>query len=156
MIALKFGESGEGSLTKGEAELLLFFISAYVAAFAGSWGPLGWSDQVKFVLLRFDLQVKLSMLPWTCYSHLLLLKFSSTCFVTWRKLAQVFFFFAGFVLIMTVFIAFFLPETKNLPIEEISKVRKSHWFWTKFVPDVTTQSWTNVPIYNVRWCERTN
>ncbi|RHN82629.1 putative major facilitator, sugar transporter [Medicago truncatula] len=63
MIALKFGESGEGSLTKGEAELLLFFISAYVAAFAGSWGPLGWSDQVKFVLLRFDLQVKLSMLP---------------------------------------------------------------------------------------------
>jgi len=50
----------------------------------------------------------------------------------------IFFFLAGFELIMTVFIAFFLPETKNLPIEEISKVWKSHWFWTKFVPDVDT------------------
>jgi len=39
---------------------------------------------------------------------------------------------------MTAFIAFFLPKTKNLPIEEISKVWKSHWFWTKFVPDVNT------------------
>jgi MFS transporter, SP family, sugar:H+ symporter len=47
-------------------------------------------------------------------------------------------FFAGFVLSMTVFIAFFLPETKNLPIEEISKVWKSNWLWTKFVPDVDT------------------
>jgi len=42
MIALKFGASGEGSLTKGEVDLLLFFICAYVAAFAWSWGPLGW------------------------------------------------------------------------------------------------------------------
>jgi len=48
------------------------------------------------------------------------------------------FFSAGFALIMTAFIAFFLPKTKNLPIEEISKVWKSHWFWTKFVPDVNT------------------
>ncbi|TKY72797.1 Sugar transport protein 10 [Spatholobus suberectus] len=42
MIALKFGVSGDGSFSKGEANLLLFFICAYVAAFAWSWGPLGW------------------------------------------------------------------------------------------------------------------
>ncbi|CAJ1948518.1 unnamed protein product [Sphenostylis stenocarpa] len=42
MIAMKFGVSGEGSFTNGEASLLLFFICAYVAAYAWSWGPLGW------------------------------------------------------------------------------------------------------------------
>jgi uncharacterized membrane protein len=47
-----------------------------------------------------------------------------------------FFFFAGFVLIMTIFIVMFFPETNNVPIEEMNKVWKSHWFWTKFVPDV--------------------
>ncbi|KAI5412755.1 hypothetical protein KIW84_057400 [Lathyrus oleraceus] len=35
MIAIKFGVSGEGSFTHVEANLLLFFICAYVAAYAG-------------------------------------------------------------------------------------------------------------------------
>jgi hypothetical protein len=47
-----------------------------------------------------------------------------------------FFFFAGFVLIMTIFIALFMPETNNVPIEEMNNVWKSHWFWRKFVPDI--------------------
>ncbi|KAM1181682.1 hypothetical protein ACFX2I_000222 [Malus domestica] len=42
MIGGKFGVSGEGSLTKDEANLLLCLICTYVAAFAWSWGPLGW------------------------------------------------------------------------------------------------------------------
>uniref|UniRef100_A0A803QA88 Uncharacterized protein n=1 Tax=Cannabis sativa TaxID=3483 RepID=A0A803QA88_CANSA len=42
LIALNFGVSGEGVLTKPEADLLLVLICAYVAAFAWSWGPLGW------------------------------------------------------------------------------------------------------------------
>ena len=42
MIAMKFGVSGEGSFSSGEANLILFFICAFVAAFAWSWGPLGW------------------------------------------------------------------------------------------------------------------
>jgi hypothetical protein len=49
-----------------------------------------------------------------------------------------FFFFAGFVAIMTIFIYMLLPETKNVPIEEMNRVWKSHWFWTKYVPDHVT------------------
>jgi hypothetical protein len=44
-------------------------------------------------------------------------------------------FFAGFVVIMTIFIYFFLPETKNVPIEEMNTVWKAHWFWSKYIPD---------------------
>ncbi|KAJ1436341.1 Sugar/inositol transporter [Sesbania bispinosa] len=133
MIAWKFGVSDEGSFTKGQANLLLFFICTYVAAFAWSWGPLGWlvpseicslevrsagqaiNVAVNMLFTFFIAQVFLAML---CH-----LKFG------------LFFFFAGFVVVMTIFIALFLPETKNVPIEEMSKVWKSHWFWTKVVPD---------------------
>ncbi|KAJ1400142.1 Sugar/inositol transporter [Sesbania bispinosa] len=138
MIAWKFGVSGEGSFTKGEANLLLFFICTYVAAFAWSWGPLGWlvpseicslevrsagqaiNVAVNMLFTFFIAQVFLAML---CH-----LKFG------------LFFFFAGFVVVMTIFIALFLPETKNVPIEEMSKVWKSHWFWTKVVPDDVTDN----------------
>nr|BAD93826.1 monosaccharide transport protein [Arabidopsis thaliana] len=46
-----------------------------------------------------------------------------------------FFFFAFFVVIMTIFIYLMLPETKNVPIEEMNRVWKAHWFWGKFIPD---------------------
>lgn len=36
---------------------------------------------------------------------------------------------------MTIFIAYLLPETKNVPIEEMILVWKNHWFWSKFIAD---------------------
>jgi hypothetical protein len=33
------------------------------------------------------------------------------------------------------FIEFFLPETKNIPIEGMCGVWKQHWFWRKFIPE---------------------
>ncbi|KAL0446610.1 UNVERIFIED_CONTAM: Sugar transport protein 4 [Sesamum latifolium] len=40
-----------------------------------------------------------------------------------------FFFFGGWVLLMTLFVYFFVPETRNVPIEEMNRVWKAHWFW---------------------------
>ncbi|KAK8467311.1 hypothetical protein PHAVU_007G015600 [Phaseolus vulgaris] len=131
MIALKFGVSGEGHFSSGEAATLLFFICAYVAAYAWSWGPLGWlvpseicSLEVRSagqgtnvaVNMLFTFIIAQVFLPMLCH-----LKFG------------LFFFFAGFVLIMTIFVALFLPETRNVRIEEMNKVWKSHWFWSKFI-----------------------
>ncbi|CDY38688.1 BnaC01g28090D [Brassica napus] len=48
---------------------------------------------------------------------------------------RLFFFFAVFVFIMTIFIYLMLPETKNVPIEEMNRVWKAHWFWGRFIPD---------------------
>jgi len=39
---------------------------------------------------------------------------------------KLFFIFAAFVLIMTIFIALFLPKTKKIPSKEMSKLWKSH------------------------------
>lgn len=51
----------------------------------------------------------------------------------WYFKFGLFFLFASFVLLITIFIALLLPETKNVPNEEMHKVWKSHWFWTRFM-----------------------
>ncbi|XP_059076852.1 sugar transport protein 13-like [Cryptomeria japonica] len=48
----------------------------------------------------------------------------------------IFLFFASWVLIMSTFVLFLLPETKNVPIEEmIEKVWRQHSLWKKYVTD---------------------
>ncbi|XP_020213076.1 sugar transport protein 10-like [Cajanus cajan] len=133
MIAMKFGVSGEGSFSSGEANLLLFFICAFVAAFAWSWGPLGWlvPSEICSLEIRSAGQasnVAVNMLFTFAIAQIFL---AMLCHLKFG----LFFFFAAFVLIMTIFVALFLPETRNVQIEEMQKVWRSHWFWTNIVPD---------------------
>ncbi|KAK6253091.1 hypothetical protein QUC31_014811 [Theobroma cacao] len=120
MVALKFGVNGEGTLSKTDANLLVFLICVYVAAFAWSWGPLGWLVPSEICPLEIRsagqaINVSVNMLftffiAQTFLSLLCHMKFG------------LFFFFAVFVITMTVFIHLFLPETKNVPIEEMNRV----------------------------------
>lgn len=111
-IAVKFG--GDDSLPKWYAVVVVLFICIYVAGFAWSWGPLGWlvPSEIEIRSAAQSLNVSVNMgctflmaqlfLPMLCH-----LKF-------W-----LFFLFALFLLLMTVFIFLVLPETKNIPIEEM-------------------------------------
>lgn len=46
----------------------------------------------------------------------------------------VFLFFAGCVLLATLFVIFFIPETKGVPIETLNEVSfAQHWFWKRTV-----------------------
>ncbi|XP_028758972.1 sugar transport protein 10-like [Neltuma alba] len=133
MIAVKFGINGEGSLSKGDANFILFLICAYVAAFAWSWGPLGWLVPSEICSLEVRsagqaINVAVNMLFTFAVAQVFL---TMLCHLKFG----LFFFFACFVVIMTIFIALLFPETKNVPIEEMNNVWKSHWFWRKFVPN---------------------
>ncbi|PQQ05750.1 sugar carrier protein C [Prunus yedoensis var. nudiflora] len=46
-----------------------------------------------------------------------------------------FLFFAFFVFVMSIFIYYFLPETKGIPIEEMGRVWRTHWYWKRFVSE---------------------
>lgn len=133
MIAVKFGVNGDGNLTRFDANLLLFFICTYVAAFAWSWGPLGWLVPSEICPLEIRsagqaINVAVNMIFTFIIAQIFL---AMLCHMKFG----LFFFFAGFVVIMTIFIYFLLPETKNVPIEEMNKVWKQHWFWAKYIPD---------------------
>ncbi|XP_023516055.1 sugar transport protein 10-like [Cucurbita pepo subsp. pepo] len=132
-IGVKFGLNGEGTLSKVDANMILFLICVYVSAFAWSWGPLGWLVPSEICPLEIRsagqaINVSVNMLFTFVIAQVFL---SMLCHMKFG----LFYFFAGFVLIMTVFIYFFLPETKNVPIEEMNRVWKAHWFWTKYIPN---------------------
>lgn len=133
MIALKFGLNGEGTLSRGEADVILVLICAYVAAFAWSWGPLGWLVPSEICPLEIrsagqSINVSVNMFFTFVVAQVFL---AMLCHMKFG----LFFFFGGFVIIMTIFIFFFLPETKGIPIEEMNRIWRSHWFWGKYIPD---------------------
>ncbi|PIA61588.1 hypothetical protein AQUCO_00300835v1 [Aquilegia coerulea] len=51
----------------------------------------------------------------------------------------IFYFFAAFVFIMTIFVICFLPETKDIPIQEMPRVWKQHWFCKRYVDELKEQ-----------------
>ncbi|EPS73973.1 hypothetical protein M569_00781 [Genlisea aurea] len=133
LIGSVFGVAGEGSFSKGSGDLALILICIYVAAFAWSWGPLGWlvPSEIHPLEIRSagqSINVSVNMLFTFIIGQLFL---SMLCEMKFG----LFFFFACWVAVMTVFIYFFLPETKNVPIEDMNRLWKSHWFWGKYIPD---------------------
>ncbi|KAJ3705102.1 hypothetical protein LUZ61_008807 [Rhynchospora tenuis] len=133
LIAIKLGTSGEGSFGKTYAGFLVFFICLYVAGFAWSWGPLGWLVPSEI----FPLEIRSAGQSINVSVNMLFTFIIAQAFLTMlcHMKFGLFYFFGGWVFIMTTFIAFFLPETKNVPIEEMILVWKAHWFWGRFIGD---------------------
>ncbi|XP_073005738.1 sugar transport protein MST3-like [Typha latifolia] len=133
LIAIKFGTDGVANLSKTYSAFVVLFICIYVAGFAWSWGPLGWLVPSEIFPLEIrsagqSINVSVNMFFTFVIAQAFL---AMLCHMKFG----LFYFFAGWVVIMTTFIAFFLPETKGVPIEEMILVWKSHWFWGRFISD---------------------
>ncbi|KAK6133397.1 hypothetical protein DH2020_008931 [Rehmannia glutinosa] len=133
-IGLKFGVDGDpGELPKWYAIVVVLFICVYVAGFAWSWGPLGWLVPSEIFPLEIrsaaqSLNVSVNMVFTFAVAQIFM---TMLCHLKFG----LFLFFGFFVVVMTIFVYFFLPETKNIPIEEMVVVWKQHWFWSRFVTD---------------------
>nr|AWW16526.1 sugar transporter 1 [Ipomoea pes-caprae] len=134
-IALKFGINGTpGDLPKWYAVVVVIFICTYVAGFAWSWGPLGWLVPSEI----FPLEIRSAAQSINVSVNMIFTFVVAQVFLTMLCHLKfgLFIFFAFFVVLMTIFVYFFLPETKNIPIEEMVIVWKEHWFWSRFMTEV--------------------
>jgi sugar porter (SP) family MFS transporter len=107
-------------------------ICLYVAGFAWSWGPLGWLVPAEIQPLETRAAgTGINTFVNFMFTFLIGQAFLSIlCAMKWGT----FLFFAGWVLIMTIFVIFCVPETKGVPIEELSeKIGNQHWLWSKVV-----------------------
>uniref|UniRef100_A0A453JB43 Major facilitator superfamily (MFS) profile domain-containing protein n=1 Tax=Aegilops tauschii subsp. strangulata TaxID=200361 RepID=A0A453JB43_AEGTS len=111
--------------------LVLVIMCVFVAGFAWSWGPLTYlvpteicpleirsagQSVVIAVIFLMTFVIGQTFLNMLCH-----LKFGT------------FFLFGGWVCVMTLFVFFFLPETKQLPMEQMEQVWRKHWFWKRIV-----------------------
>ena len=133
-IGAKFGINGNpGELPKWYALVVVLFICIYVAGFAWSWGPLGWLVPSEI----FPLEIRSAAQSINVSVNMLFTFIVAQIFLTMLCHLKfgLFLFFAFFVVLMSIFVYYFLPETKGIPIEEMGQVWKTHWFWSRFVAD---------------------
>lgn len=127
-----------GGIDKGYGYFIITCIIIYIVGFAFSWGPLGWLIPSEI----FPLEIRSAG-----QSINVAVNFLCTFLVAQTFLAMLcyfktgaFFFFGGWVMVMTIFVYFLLPETKNIPIEQMEKVWMGHWFWKKIIAETNEDS----------------
>lgn len=127
-------DGNPGEISKVYAGIVVTAICAYVAAFAWSWGPLGWLVPSEIL----PLEVRSNGQSIVVAVNMLFTFFIAEGFLTMlcHMKFGLFIFFAAFVFGMTIFIYKLLPETKGIPIEEMSAtIWKNHPVWRKYVAD---------------------
>ncbi|KAL3724568.1 hypothetical protein ACJRO7_029700 [Eucalyptus globulus] len=131
-IGRKFGVTGQAdNLPSWYAMVVVICICIFVSAFAFSWGPLGWLVPSEIFPLEIRSAAQSIVVCVNMFFTFLIVLVFPTMFCHMKF--GLFIFFAFFVALMTAFIYFFLPETKNIPIEKMSQVWEEHWYWKKYM-----------------------
>lgn len=122
------------TLTPHVAVLVVILVCMFVMSFAWSWGPLGWLIPSE----TFPLETRAAGFAFAVSSNMLFTFIIAQAFLSMMCTMQsgIFFFFAAWIVIMTFFTVFFIPETKGVPIDEmVDKVWRQHWYWKRFMDD---------------------
>ncbi|KAI5005145.1 hypothetical protein ZWY2020_032388 [Hordeum vulgare] len=129
IMAAKLGD--EGQVSRTYAVVLIFLIGVYSTGFGWSWGPLSWLVPSEI----FPLEVRSAGQSITVASGFVFTILVAQYFLAMlcRLKAWLFFFFAGWIVVMTAFAYLFLPETKGIPIEKIENLWGKHWYWKRVV-----------------------
>ncbi|KAM7485558.1 hypothetical protein LguiA_001567 [Lonicera macranthoides] len=133
ILGLKVKDNSD-NLSQGFAIFVVVMICVYVSAFAWSWGPLGWLIPSE----TFPLETRSAGQSVTVCVNLLFTFVIAQAFLSMLCHFKygIFLFFSGWVFIMSFFVLFLVPETKNIPIEEMTeRVWKRHWLWKRFMDD---------------------
>ncbi|KAI3775538.1 hypothetical protein L1987_50117 [Smallanthus sonchifolius] len=127
-LALKFGQGVE--LPKGIGIFLVIVICIFVFAYGRSWGPLSWLVPSEL----FPLETRSAGQSIVVCVNMFFTALIAQCFLVSLCYLRygIFLLFAAFMGIMTFFIYFLLPETKQVPIEEIHLLWRKHWLWKSY------------------------
>ncbi|KAH1139975.1 hypothetical protein AAZX31_10G236900 [Glycine max] len=133
VLGLKVQDHSD-SLNKGLGVLVVVMVCTFVASFAWSWGPLGWLIPSE----TFPLEARSAGQSVTVFTNMLFTFIIAQGFLSMMCHLKfgIFFFFSAWVLAMAIFTVLLIPETKNIPIEEMTdKVWRNHWFWKSYMED---------------------
>ncbi|KAJ3702872.1 hypothetical protein LUZ61_006577 [Rhynchospora tenuis] len=133
ILGIKFTNQSD-NLSHDWAIPVVVFVCTFVASYAWSWGPLGWLIPSE----TFPLETRSAGQSVAVCVNLLFTFVIAQAFLSMlcHMKYGIFAFFSGWVIIMSIFVLLFLPETKDVPIEQMTeRVWKQHWFWKRFIDD---------------------
>lgn len=138
ILGIYFGDGK--TLPKGIGYFLVIMICLFVLAYGRSWGPLGWLVPSEL----FPLETRSAGQSIVVGVNMIFTALIAQCFLValCHLKYGIFLLFAGLILIMTSFVFFFLPETKQVPIEEVIFLWRNHWFWKSYVSDEDVKAHT--------------
>ncbi|TMW85674.1 hypothetical protein EJD97_022732 [Solanum chilense] len=122
--------SDTGTLNKTLALIVVVLVCTYVMSFAWSWGPLGWLIPSE----TFPLETRTTGFAFAVSTNMLFTSIIAQLFLTMlcTMKAYIFFFFSGWIVVMGLFVYFFLPETKGVPIDSmVERVWMQHPIWKR-------------------------
>lgn len=130
VLATKFGHGV--MLSKGYGILLVIMTCLFVAAYGWSWGPLGWLVPSEI----FPLETRSAGQSIVVCVNMFFTAAIAQCFLAslCHLKYGIFLLFVCLIIIMSLFIYFLLPETKQVPLEEMHFLWEQHWFWKRIVP----------------------
>lgn len=141
ILADHLGRNNATTMARNYAKGVLVLMCLYTCSFGMSWGPLKWVVPSEI----YPVEIRSAGQAMTV-SIALSLSFAQTqVFITLLCAMKyaIFIFYAGWVLVMTVFMAALLPETKGVPLEAMRTVWAKHWYWRRFVGDAKQDSQVN-------------
>ncbi|KAK7311624.1 hypothetical protein RJT34_09881 [Clitoria ternatea] len=130
LLAVGTGVDGTKAMSKGSSTVILVMMCIYSAGFGWSWGPLLWLIPSEI----FPLKIRSTGQSIAIAVQFITIFILSQTFLTMLCHFKfgAFIFHAGWILIMTIFIMFFLPETKGIHLDSIYAVWSKHWFWRRY------------------------
>ncbi|XP_031504379.1 sugar transport protein MST4-like [Nymphaea colorata] len=119
------------------AVVVVILVCTFVSCFAWSWGPLGWLIPSE----TFPLETRAAGYSFAVSSNMLFTFIIAQAFLSMlcHMRAGIFYFFSGWIVVMGLFVVFFLPETKGIPIDEIDRIWRQHWYWKRYMDNADAE-----------------
>lgn len=131
ILGAKTGSEGNATLARGYAVAVLVLMCSFSAGFGWSWGPLSWIIPSEI----FPVEIRSAGQSISVAINLGLTFVQTQTFLAMlcRFKHGTFAYFAAWDLVMTAFVAVFLPETRGVPLELMRSVWERHWYWSRFL-----------------------